>query len=469
MLAEGMRMKVAIVFIIALFLAIPTLPFVLEGDGTLKGRVQNFLTYSLNAVSVLLALLTLFLSCSSVAGEIRDRQIQNVASKPLPRWQFVVGKWLGVVMLNFIMLSISFIGIYGFTLYFQTRPAATPEQRADKLALQHEVLTARFWAKPVVPDLNEIVEYRYQQLLDAGQIPEVMPNPQMQNQIVPATKVRVKQRITMDLLSEWKTVRPGATRTFLFDQIRLEPREDDYIHVRYNFSCSPLPPSMVCDLGITAGLPEKNTAVASKPRKDAIERYHVVEFPASVVADDNTVAISVHNFDIRTGGSLFPRTLSFLGEKGGIEVLYKVGTFEGNMLRTFGILFCKLMFLAAFGVFASCWLSFPVACFVSIFMLVVGSSMGFIRESLDYIYTGEEAYDATDAIQNLFKPLGQLTLLIMPDFSEFNPIAFLADGRNVTLMWVLVAIRDLILVKTLIIGFVAAVILQFRELAKPTT
>jgi hypothetical protein len=57
----------------------------------------------------------------------------------------------------------------------------------------------------------------------------------------------------------------------------------------------------------------------------------------------------------------------------------------------------------------------------------------------------------------------------MPDFSEFNPIAFLADGRNVTLMWVLVAIRDLILVKTLIIGFVAAVILQFRELAKPTT
>ena len=46
MIAEAIRMKVALVLLIILVAVIPLGPFIWEGDGTLKGRVQTFLTYS---------------------------------------------------------------------------------------------------------------------------------------------------------------------------------------------------------------------------------------------------------------------------------------------------------------------------------------------------------------------------------------------------------------------------------------
>jgi hypothetical protein len=68
MIAEGLRMKIAIVFIAILLLVLPIMPFTLAGDGvTLTSRVQSFLTYSLTLAGVLLSLLTLFLSCATIA------------------------------------------------------------------------------------------------------------------------------------------------------------------------------------------------------------------------------------------------------------------------------------------------------------------------------------------------------------------------------------------------------------------
>ena len=54
-------MKIAVVFVVLLVTILPTLPLVMEGDGTLRGRVQAFLHYALGAVSLILSLLTLFL------------------------------------------------------------------------------------------------------------------------------------------------------------------------------------------------------------------------------------------------------------------------------------------------------------------------------------------------------------------------------------------------------------------------
>ena len=55
----------------------------------------------------------------------------------------------------------------------------------------------------------------------------------------------------------------------------------------------------------------------------------------------------------------------------GMEVLYPEGGFALNFARGLGIIFCWMALLAALGLAAASFLSFPVATFFSLAMLVV--------------------------------------------------------------------------------------------------
>ena len=52
--------------------------------------------YALNFLVVMLAVLT---SVDTLAGEIASGTIQTIVTKPLRRWQIVVGKWLGLALM----------------------------------------------------------------------------------------------------------------------------------------------------------------------------------------------------------------------------------------------------------------------------------------------------------------------------------------------------------------------------------
>ena len=116
-IAEGIRMKVALVFIILIIVMLPFLMITTRGDGTLPGKVQNFLAWSLGTVNLFLGLLTIFLACGSLAGEIRDRQIHTVVTKPVRRWQILLGKWLGIGLLDLVMLMVAGLAAYGSVSY----------------------------------------------------------------------------------------------------------------------------------------------------------------------------------------------------------------------------------------------------------------------------------------------------------------------------------------------------------------
>ncbi|MCH8159274.1 MAG: iron chelate uptake ABC transporter family permease subunit [Proteobacteria bacterium] len=105
-LSEAIRKKIAIVFILMMLFILISLPFVMKGDDTLRGRVQTFLAYSLSSMGFLLSMLTILLACGSVALEIKSKQIQLIGTKPVPRWQLLLGKWLGIVLLDLVLLVI---------------------------------------------------------------------------------------------------------------------------------------------------------------------------------------------------------------------------------------------------------------------------------------------------------------------------------------------------------------------------
>src|ERR1700722_16897145 len=134
----ALRFKLFLVIAVLLILAVIGLPLVIKDDGTARGFTQIILTYTLSAITALLGLSTLWLSCGTLARDIEECQIQVVATKPIARWQIWLGKWLGIVSLNAALLAIS--GSWGFGL-LQWRATKLPAD--EQKVLRSEVLVAR--------------------------------------------------------------------------------------------------------------------------------------------------------------------------------------------------------------------------------------------------------------------------------------------------------------------------------------
>jgi ABC-type transport system involved in multi-copper enzyme maturation permease subunit len=102
-------------------------------------QASSFLTlaglYVINFLSVLLAVLT---SVDTIAGEISSGTMQTLVSKPLRRWQIVLGKWLGLgimLALFVLLLSGALLGIV-YVISRQTLANVTPGVLHMMLAAQ---------------------------------------------------------------------------------------------------------------------------------------------------------------------------------------------------------------------------------------------------------------------------------------------------------------------------------------------
>src|SRR5580693_8933420 len=109
----ALRFKLFLVIAVLLVLAVVGLPLVIEDDGTARGFTQIILTYTLSAITALLGISTLWLSCGALARDIEECQIQVVATKPIARWQIWLGKWFGIASLNVALLALAGACVYG--------------------------------------------------------------------------------------------------------------------------------------------------------------------------------------------------------------------------------------------------------------------------------------------------------------------------------------------------------------------
>ena len=114
-ISQALRMKVAVVVIVMLAILLPLMGIVMGGDGTLKGKLQTFVSYGLSLTSLLLCVLTIAVSTHTLTEEIKRKQIFLALTKPLRRYEIVVGKFLGVVILDVFLLALFGGVILGFT------------------------------------------------------------------------------------------------------------------------------------------------------------------------------------------------------------------------------------------------------------------------------------------------------------------------------------------------------------------
>src|ERR1017187_8524977 len=132
------RFRLFLVIAVLLLGAVVGLPIVIKDDGTARGFTEILLTYTLSVITALLGFSTLWLSCGTLARDIEECQMQVVATKPIPRWQIWLGKWLGIVSLNAVLLALSGASVYGL---LQWRAAKLPA--TEQKVLREEVLVAR--------------------------------------------------------------------------------------------------------------------------------------------------------------------------------------------------------------------------------------------------------------------------------------------------------------------------------------
>lgn len=119
---EGMRKKILIGFLIFSILVILGASFMTafmqETTGQVESEVGSKLVKDIcvTAISIFGVLITIFISASVVPTEVEQRTIYTVLSKPVRRFQYLLGKFIGVqmiIIINLLLMTVLFfIAIY---------------------------------------------------------------------------------------------------------------------------------------------------------------------------------------------------------------------------------------------------------------------------------------------------------------------------------------------------------------------
>jgi Cu-processing system permease protein len=75
----------------------------------------TMVTTGLYAVDLLAVLMTILTSIDTLSGEIASGTIQAIATKPVPRWQVLLGKWFGFCGMLTAYIAIMVIGVNAVT------------------------------------------------------------------------------------------------------------------------------------------------------------------------------------------------------------------------------------------------------------------------------------------------------------------------------------------------------------------
>ncbi len=406
-------------------------------------KIKFLLSYSMRAMFGFLSLMTIFVAIAGISRDIKRKEIFTVTTKPVSRGQILLGKFLGMALLNLLLILVNGVLIYGCARVLQR---TEPDSELEKAKMRELVFVARRSVKPPVPDVSEETEKETQKLLEQKKqelgISDAETAQHMKNII--------SREVGKQLVMLKGAVEPGGSITWKFSGVHPIDKEKGVLFIRYKQEVSYTPDSMATD-GIWQFGPEDPTLAGGAwyTRRDAIRTVHEFPIPASEVSADGDLYVTYRNPVSNNPVSVIypPDT--------GIEVLYVAGGFEANFLRALLVMYLSLLILSVWGIAAGAWLSFPVAVLFVFMVYLFGLSSNFIINALE-MGTAERAQ----------KPVIKAILPVFPQISDYNPVGQIEKGRvvswyfwdNLTLM------KDLVMAS--VVALIGFLIFKFRELAR---
>lgn len=437
---QALRMKIAVVFVILLIILLPVMGFAITGDGTLKGRLQTFVSYGLSLTSFLLCILTIVASVYSLTNDIKQKQIYTVLTKPIRRFQLLLGKLLGILLLDIALLVLFSGVIYTITIY---TPKFCHADQDELTKVRDEFFTARARLTPADVDVTEEVRRAYEKLEKSGRLPE------------DTTRSQVIEKLTRDRKRWKRAAAPGRDMAMDFYNVKpVDPNQSLFIRFKYEVSVNP-PDLNIWGKWLVGDFRQISikTPVYHFERKDLIRTFYEIEVPADAVAEDGYLGVAFFNDpQLNNTVVLFP-TEEYL------EVLYKADTFTANFIRAVLLILFRLVFLVCLGTLASTFLSFHVAILFCLVIFFTGTISGFILESFDFI--GE---NTSQLYYYTLRPV----IHLLPQFDKYSPAKFLVPARLLSWFVIVKVAGLMVCVKAVLSLVLSLIIFSRREIAKIT-
>jgi len=445
-LAQALRMKIAAVIILLLLILLPLMSMVMDGDGTLLGKLQTFTSYGLGLISLLLCILTIAISTYTLSNDLKCKYIFLVVTKPIRRFELILGKLAGIILLDVLLLAIFSVILYSCAWMI---PKLSNAPESQVFQANAEFFTSRIGIKAQLDKdlIRNRARQRYDELKSLDQLPEDMSYARIMSELYGQETIKAKR------------VDPGETKEWDFEDVRVKNPDDPntFVFVRYKYQATSPPPDekvygmwLVGDLRqFKAGAAKIKTDFYRVERDEVIRMTHEFAVPAVYIAEDDYVGIGFFNSPALNQTAIIPEDL---------ELLYQTGNFTANYFRAVLMILVRLVFLAVAGISLTTWLSFPVAVLVCITIFFVGLTNGFILDAI-------QGLGATAGMMYsiLLKPL----LWLLPQFDGvYNPNDYIVGGR--TIQWTFLAITALItlLVKGLLLLLAGILIFHRREVAR---
>lgn len=441
----ALRYRLVQILAVLLLAAVIFIPAIVKHDGTAKGFTQILLTYSMGSVAMLMGFATLWLACGTLARDVEECQMQMVAVKPIGRWEIWLGKWLGLVLLNVLLLSVAGAAMYG-VLTWRARLLA-PEALEE---LQTKVLVARGSVRETIDvrGMEAEVDRRLAQRVQEASVAEM-------------DQGFVRQQIREQLRAHFQIVRPGMARRWVMDfGARAAGLRGTPLAVRAKFVAAQPTPS-----GTYYGTWEVGPPDGQRYRPEtmsmASDTYYEFVIPPGLIGSDGRLSVDFLNYN--DSALLFP-----LEE--GLEVLYPESGFLVNFIRGMAIILFWMSLLAAIGLAAASFLSFPVAAFLSLALLVVGFSTGTLRQVVNEggivgVDTNTGRVEAPGLVDQVTVRIFGGLLAVITLVQDFSPVESLSTGRSVTWWEVGRAFLQIVLLMGGIFAVIGIVLFARRELA----
>ena len=442
----AVRFRLFLVIAVLLLVAVVGLPMLIKDDGTAQGFTQIVLTYTLSAVTALLGLCTLWLSCGTLARDIEECQMQVVATKPIARWQIWLGKWLGIVSLNAALLALSGACVFGL-MQWRARTLPAKEQEV----LRSQVLVARGSAKP--PDVEDKIEADARNILEERLKKTPLSSPDDIRE--------VQKQILEQVKAEYQVVPPGYSKSW---EIQLGEKakslRDQPLQLRIKFETADRSQSGSF-IGLwQVGVPQKTKLWHSDEQHLAPDTFHEFQIDSGLIDDKGVLTISFANLNDTV--LLFPL-------EDGMEVLYREGSFGMNFVRGLGIILCWMALLAAIGLASASFLSVPVAAFLSLAILTMALSSGtmasVVSEGTIDNNSGASDKPVVSALNYIIVPVFRVAVKIINFASDFSPIDALSTGRSITWADLGLAFAQIVIVLGGIFALCGIFLFHRRELA----
>jgi hypothetical protein len=388
-LAEAVRMKISLVFIVMLFFVLAALPMLLNENESLRYRVQSFLQYSTGFTYLFSALLVVFFGAATVTYEQREKVIWQTMTKPVAAWQYILGKWLGVSCLAAVILGVSAFGVIQFTEYLRNLPAEGETSAfvakdgsditEDRLKLESEVLAARVASRPVLPfGINDAA---FDQALELQIENERRVNPSYNPDA--AERAVLREQLFRDEVTQYFSIDPRAEQyaEYRFAGLSEARAQNLPLTLRYKINAEGNRPDVTYILTFVFA-----DGTVLPPRRTGLGFSHSMTIPSHVIDNRGELKVQVYNGQlIAEGGGYFDlqtNVNTFTIPPDGLEISYSVGSYRSNFARVYFVLWVKLSLLGMLAVWASTYASFPVACLIAGGLFFMGETSGFVQEAL---------------------------------------------------------------------------------------